>query len=68
MMAREQSHILEIIALCLILALATSLRLANAASNPGWYTDESTHRRYIYNNPTGWAEDRNTPSRPATTR
>jgi hypothetical protein len=33
----------EIAALLLILALATYLRLANHADNPGWYTDEGTH-------------------------
>lgn len=30
-------------ALLLILALATSLRLANNANTPSWYTDEGTH-------------------------
>ena len=33
----------EVAALCLILALAAYLRLANVADNPGWYTDEGTH-------------------------
>lgn len=36
-------HLLETLALLLILALAAYLRLANVADNPGWYTDEGTH-------------------------
>lgn len=33
----------EVVALCLILALAAYLRLANVIDNPGWYTDEGAH-------------------------
>ena len=33
----------ELILMVLILGLATFLRLANLADNPGWYTDEGTH-------------------------
>jgi hypothetical protein len=36
-------RLLEVVTLCLILALAAYLRLANVADNPGWYTDEGTH-------------------------
>jgi 4-amino-4-deoxy-L-arabinose transferase-like glycosyltransferase len=39
----RSTRLLEIIALCLILALAAYLRLANVSDNPGWYTDEGTH-------------------------
>jgi hypothetical protein len=42
-LGKESWRFLEVAALCLILALAAYLRLANVASNPGWYTDEGTH-------------------------
>jgi hypothetical protein len=34
---------MELLALLLILALASYLRLANNTDNPGWYTAEGTH-------------------------
>ena len=42
-MSKRVWRFLEVVALCLILALAAYLRLANIADNPGWYTDEGTH-------------------------
>jgi hypothetical protein len=39
----RNSRFLEVATLCLILALAATLRLTNVADNPGWYTDEGTH-------------------------
>lgn len=38
-----QWHILEAVALILIIALAAYLRLTNLRDNPAWYTDEATH-------------------------
>lgn len=40
---------LETVALCLILALAATLRLANVADNPAWYADEGTHLNIAQN-------------------
>jgi hypothetical protein len=39
----KQRQYVEISTLCLILALAAYLRLANVADNPGWYADEGAH-------------------------
>jgi hypothetical protein len=42
-MPRRLASYLETASLAAILILAAYLRLANTASNPGWYTDEGTH-------------------------
>ena len=42
-MSKGLWRFLEAAVLCLVLTLATYLRLADVADNPGWYTDEGTH-------------------------
>lgn len=48
-MSKRLGRFFEIAALCLILALAAYLRLANVADTPGWYTDEGAHLEIAHN-------------------
>jgi hypothetical protein len=48
-LSKTKQHILELLQVGLILALATYLRLANVADNPGWYADEGTHMEIAQN-------------------
>jgi len=46
---RSFAQVAEVIALLIILSLASYLRLANINENPGWYSDEGTIINIAYN-------------------